>query len=655
MSKKIKVTNLNKKYFEIRDILPDENGMMPTDEISTTILASNQRLLSQCSILYDSLANLRNDREANVRNYFGDQLSTRIPNPDGCGMITERQYCINQGMVPLCVNVIRAQGKSLVGVYLQDKYEPLIVTNIREEQKVGEMLTQVMQNVYHSLNLYRLFPRGYEEFLLSSIPCYRTRYDWVSRKKADDVIVEQCDINRMFWDNNTSGKYFENISLIGYLHDMTIGEVFKLFAKTPRERASIEAIYNQCRNISGQRQQFQQKKGEQTLSFFSPLDPEKCRVIEVWNKENREVFSCHDTGTGEVYTLPYTVESEDEIRAINDERKKELADAGGDPSRAKLIDSQYRNDDVWVVRFMAPNGAVLRQQEDVYLHGSHPFSIGAYPLVDGEVHSLIGDTLNAQRMINRAHMRMEFEEMARAKGFSLVDKEALELSDMTEKVFGRRYTSAKGFAPIKVPKGKSLKDVFAQYNTTGAGTQYGMQKINFYMEIINKITGANGALRGEEAKANTPAALYAQQAANANNNIADGQEWYNGLIEEVDYKILMNILQNYDKDRYLEIVGSEYEREIDYILNHDMRNVLFKISLIKSPSTGVARSQSENMLERLYIDGAIPAELWLEMTSIYGADKTLEKLKIYNQEKAEAAAQQQMIQQANPDVQQPMQ
>ena len=87
---------------------------------------------------------------------------------------------------------------------------------------------------------------------------------------------------------------------------------------------------------------------------------------------------------------------------------------------AALIEYEYKVDQEWVVRYLTPNGYVLHQSVTPYLHGSHPFTIGAYPLVNGEIHSMVGDTINIQRMINRLIMRIEFSRMNDAKGFALV-------------------------------------------------------------------------------------------------------------------------------------------------------------------------------------------------------------------------------------------
>ena len=105
----MKLTKLNAKFYKISNLLPDKYGVLPSTDEAIKMLAYNQKLLTQSSICFDTLQVLKQERNKNVRNYFGDQLSERIPNPDGCGTITEAEYCRNQGMIPLCVNVIRAQ------------------------------------------------------------------------------------------------------------------------------------------------------------------------------------------------------------------------------------------------------------------------------------------------------------------------------------------------------------------------------------------------------------------------------------------------------------------------------------------------------------------------------------------------------------------
>ena len=177
-----------------------------------------------------------------------------------------------------------------------------------------------------------------------------------------------------------------------------------------------------------------------------------------------------------------------------------------------------------------------------------------------------------------------------------------------------------------------------------------MRKIEFYMNIADKVSGTPGAVRGERPVSGTPSSLYAQETANANNNIADYVTWYNGLTERLYYKIMMLILQYYDEERYLKIAGPDFMKEIQYILNSPKRDILCDVALIKSPSTGIARAQTEDMLMAMYQNGDIGRKIFLESTSTYGADKVLEKVIAEEREMAEAQAQQMNAAAADPNA-----
>ncbi len=50
---------------------------------------------------------------------------------------------------------------------------------------------------------------------------------------------------------------------------------------------------------------------------------------------------------------------------------------------------------------MAPDGTVLDEFDSPLKNGSHPFAIKLYPMVDGDVHSLVEDVIDQQRYVNR--------------------------------------------------------------------------------------------------------------------------------------------------------------------------------------------------------------------------------------------------------------
>lgn len=636
------INKRNWKTFSRSNLLPNADGTKPNTQQEDTIFRQNTELLDRFHAMFNSLQDLRLDRARNVRYTFGDQLGDLIQDPDApCQHmgITERQYMMQQGIVPLEMNVIRKMTKALVGVYRQDRIEPNAIARDRNEQKLGEMMSIALQYAYQSNNLQETNARGYEEFLISAVPCFRVGFDWNAERKISDVFVELCDINRMAWDDNTTGQYFENISTIGYLHDMTIGQVLSRFAHSKRDKDAIAQIYKQCKTYyPSNQQQFQRNDTRKTsIQFYTPISEDKCRVIEIWSKEEHEVYVCHDIATGEYYTVD--INQEDYILAENERRVLQMTAVGGNSEDAALIEYEYKVDEEWIVRYLSPNGYILHQEVSPYTHGSHPFAIGAYPLIDGEVHSLVGDTINAQRMINRLTMRIEFSRMNDAKGFLAVRKKVLENSGLTLQEFVNQYTSPKGVVAMDWDD-----EPFKQITSNSAASSGDVQMLQTYFQLMDEITGVHGALRGEKTGSNTPASLYAQQTQNANNNIADGQEWYNGLIRLRDQKMMMVIQQFYQGKRFINIAGKDYSEESKWYDSDKIRNCMFDLALIQSASNGVTRAQNESLLLELLKSGAIDPQTYLESTSAPFSDKLLERMKARQEEQAKQAEQQQIAQ-----------
>ena len=638
----IDINARNWKKFRKSNLLPTKDGFKPTSDFAEKTFDKNERLLENFKAMFDSLVDIKLTRARNIRYTFGDQLSDLIPNPDGNGSITERAYMIKQGMVPLEMNVIRKMVKALVGVYRQDKLEPIAISRDRDEQKLGEMMSIAMQYAYQNNGLYETNARGYEEFLNAALICFRTGFDWYADRKMSDVVVELCDIDRMAWDDNTTGRYFENISTIGYLHDMTFGQILSRFAKNKTQKEQIKHIYKSAMTANKSSiQQFENNdKRKSYIDFYNPLSPDKCRVIEIWSKEEYDSYVCHDLANGEYYAID--VDDEDKIIAENDKRIRKMMELGGDVNDVALIEYEYKVDQEWVVRYLTPNGYVLFQSVTPYAHGSHPFTIGAYPLINGEIHSMVGDTLNVQRMINRLIMRIEFTRMNDAKGFALVKKKLLAESGISIDQFLHQWSSPKGAIamdwdgnedPIKVYNGSS--------NNSGD-----INMLSTYFQLMDEITGVQGALRGEKAGSNTPAALYQQQTANANNNIADGQDWYNGLVLLRDTKMMQVIQQYYEGKRFINIAGKDYSEESKWYDSDKIRNTAFDLSLTQSQSGGVTRAQNEALLLELFKSGAIDSITYLESSSAPFADKLLERIKAKQEEaQKQQAEQQEMMQQ----------
>ena len=350
-----KLTKNNYKRFTRKNLLPNTDGSKPYSAAAEHIFQQNLQLLDRFHKYYDSLQDFRKNRERCKNYYFGDQLSDKVPDPQGCGLVSEEELMKRQGITPMSLNIIRKAVKAVLGVYCQSNFEPLAIARDRDEQKLGEMMSVAMEYVYQNQNLPEINTRGCEEFLLSAMPGFRVGFDTNQERKSSDVVVSLIDDNRIGFDPNTTGQYFENISCIGYLHDMSIGEVLAKFAHSPVETAQIRQIYKDCEmQYTENGQTFSKDTRRSQIDFYRPLQSEQCRVIEIWTKEQFDSFYCHDTAKGEQYFVS-TIE-EQNIIAENNRRILEMVQAGGTAEDAALIEYEYRVEEKWVVRYLTPTG-----------------------------------------------------------------------------------------------------------------------------------------------------------------------------------------------------------------------------------------------------------------------------------------------------------
>ena len=645
-----KITKQNYKKFSRKNLLPKADGTMPTGVAVEKGLRKSQELIDRASRYYSSLQEARDRADRCDRYRSGDQLSDLIPDPKGCGMITEEKYIRDQGMIPMAINIIATPVSNIVGQYVRNPKTPLVIARDRDEQKRGEMMTLTMEYIYEMQNLPQVNARAYDSFLGDAIVAFRVGYDRDDERNTSDVRVSQIDWRRMLWDDNTSGMYFENITCIGYLHDMPKSEVLKRFASSPSDRAKIEAVYAYVQATSAD-QQFRDKDRQRTIDFRTPLNPEHCRVIEIWTKEEIEGeedgWLFHDTAKGE--EILTTDRNDPDIIAENNRRIMEMVAAGGSPEDASLIEfERYCCSSKWVVRYLSPEGYILKEEISPYAHGSHPFVIGAYPLRNGKVHSLVERLIPIQRIYNSTMTSNRYIRMCQAKGGGAANRKILERSGVSIQQFGTAYTDPSATLELDWEPGEEVFKPFPNNANNIVDEQTPLR----CLELVDKLSGNTGANRGETPNSGTPASLYAQMAENGNNNIADIEKWFNGLIAKRDYKIMMVAQQFYKDRRPIRIAGKHYTEESMYYDPEKIKNSMFDLSLVESQTQGVFRAQNENLLISLLQSQMIDLETYLEMSTTPFADKMLERIKAKREEAAQqqaeqdAAAQQQALTQA---------
>lgn len=614
-------------------------------EIEVAVLEQDLQMLEYCAHLYSKGATFRRSRKRNVDFFFGRQLRDLVKNPEGGRDITEEELLRQSGYPQIVCNLIYKIVRAMVSNYSSNTGDPYCVARDRDEQKIGEMLSATLQYIYQKNNLQITNTNSFEEFVISSMVGWRVGYGWDEKRLMNDVYIETLDMNRVFFDDNLSGQYFENVKTIGLVHDMDLGDVEDLCDGNLALINVVKDLYTPDR-MSNVRQLFEEQDSP-TKNFYN-AEPGKCRVIEVWFKREEEATRYWDTLTGEIKIVPRALR--DAIYAENELRQQQMVEFGGNAEDAALCteikDFTYRH---WVCRYMTPEGYIIREIESPYDHNSHPFVIGAHPMIDGEIHSLVEVTIPTQKAINRLLQRIEFMRMASAKGVLIIPEQLLEGKDINQ--VAKTWAKSNGVIALKWKEGIPMpQQIVGNSSNTGD-----MEMVQMQMSLLEDITGVHRAMQGKPAQSGTPAALYAMELQNSQTSTSDIMNWYHGLIRERDLKIVQVFQQFYNTKKYMNLVGSDYSEESKWYDPEKGRDAQVDVNIIEGSSSAMYRSVNEGILMDLMKLGGIDVEMFLESSSMPFSDKLLDKIRAKKKELEQQQAQMQAQgQQPNPMIAQAM-
>jgi hypothetical protein len=562
------------------------------------------------------LEQFRKDRERYYRYTHGDQWSDKI-NVNG-EWITERENIQRAGGVPLTNNLITRYVRTTVGVWLSQSKEPTCTANDHDEQGLGDTMTMALQvNLKNNMSK-KLNARALEEMLVGGMPIQKVSWGW--RKGRWDNWIDNVNPNYFFFDSGMSDVRTWDVNMVGEIHDLDFDEVAEKFAHSENDYAALKHIYNSNRSMDYyDYNRLGESQKRVNVSFLSPYDTNKCRVIELWTIESKPRFRCVDYLNGEIYK----VELKDiaQIDAENRLRMEEGVLEGMNADDVPLIEKEWMIDRYWYCRFLAPTGDVLDEYESPYEHGEHPYVFHPYPYTNGDIHSLVSDVIDQQRYVNR-------------------------LVTLNDKII---RSSAKGvllYPMSMMPKGMSLEDVKASWskpdtvmfyddNASKSGaypqqiankmTNVGItEMLQLQIQMMDDISGVHGALQGKPGFSGQSASLYAQQTANASNSLLDLLECFSQFILDVSKKSVKNIQQFYTTRRQLSISGKRSKINYDPTM---MGNVDFDLSINESAETPIARMANRDILMQLWSAGAIDVKKLLEFGDFDFTAPLLESIK----------------------------
>ena len=614
------INKSERKLLPMSRIAPGRNDAAEIDTVVSAKRYGDRRafdILMEAQYYWSQMDDFRKDRERNKRYTYGFQWDDMIC-VDGKSM-SEEEYIKSQGNVPLKNNLIRRLVRSVLGVYRSQSKEPTCTARDRDEQKLGETMSTILQCNMQLNRMNDVYARTMEEFLISGFIVHRKSYGW--RNGKEDCWTDYVQPNNFFIDNNMRDFRGWDVSVLGEVHDISFGQLCEQFASSPQEYRQLRDIYKWAARkdyIATYAERFGYSRLE-NYDFLFTSEPGRCRVIEIWRKEQKPRYRCHDYQNGDIFKI-----DEDDYAQVvlteNEERMRMAKEAGMPEDEVPLIKATWFVDDYWYFYYLSPFGDILREGETPYEHGSHPYVFKAYPFIDGEIHSFVADVIDQQRYTNRLITLYDWIMRASAKGVLMMPEDCLpdgvSIDDIAES-----WTEFNGVIVYKPSKSGKVPEQVAN-NSTNIGIA---ELLNMQLKFFEDISGVTGALQGKPGYSGESASHYNQQTENATKSLLDLLECFSCFVVDGAYKDVKNMQQFYDSKRVFNIAGKS-GAQIEYDPKK-IRDVEFDLSITESTSTPAYRHLANDMLMQLYQSQAISVEQLLEHGDFPFADELLQSIK----------------------------
>lgn len=587
---------------------------------------TDYELLQRCWQAWNNLEAVRVTRDRAKRYCYGDQWgdTVRVYKNGYYYDMTEREYLKRKGSVPLSNNVMVSILNTLVGMYAKQGTEPVCFARTRSSQSLSDMMSATMQCNWQNTQMEDLLKHALEDYLIGGVMVCRETYE-DRTQEIEDSWTDYIEPNYVFWEGGSDPRHLD-LSLIGVLHDESVNDLYKKFARE-EYGLSIDDL-NRIFDIDPDNSQTEGTMHNDTndLSNISFDIPSKrghyVRVIEAWTTETKYRYQCYDpiaTNESDAY---FRIECDDkvliaELNAKNVERKKQYDLMGVPPEDRAYITAKKVADKYWYYTFMAPDGTVLCRGETPYDFKSHPFTVKFYPYVNGEIHPFMGNVIDQQRYVNRLIIMTDMAIRSSTKGLMLVPTQVLD--GMTPDEFAEQATEYDGimFYTPKATLPNSRPDVITS-NAVNLGTN---ELLQIELNLMREVSNVSGALQGKTPTAGTSASRYAQESQNASTSLYSILKDMESFTECVAQKKCMMIKQYYDNGRPIFNRDNTYPMEYDRLA---ARDIMFKISIKNAAATASYQNNINDKLDRLLEMGAINIVQYLQNLNEPFADKLLQ-------------------------------
>lgn len=493
----------------INDNMTDNRGGAP----SGTVAAADAAVFAAAYEAWCAGAELRRARMRYKDFTYGRQWGDMIETPSG-HVMTEGEYSRICGRTPQTNNIIRQLVKTIVG-----RFRAMLREGDAAHEGGGST-TGEMADIRRANALDEMDARMLEEFLISGcaiqrVVCERRLHDSTPGIWIDNVSPARFFVNRFHdprsWD----------IELVGMLHDMSLTEAVMRFAHGNDDRRSDIIKAFSSVSVPKGLGRCDAPGGVESPDFH--LAPEgRCRVIEVWTLESREVLHVSDGAGGSDFM-------------VDPSQARQLEQINAGRARRGVAELRWRSGTtlVWCFRFFAPDGTLLDRGISPYTHGMHPFVVKFFPMTDGEVHSFVEDVVDQQRHVNRLLTLIDHIMTFSAKGVLLYPISAKPKEYSWERIVSE-WSCCNGVVPY-VPSG-DIKPAQVVSNGADAGAH---KLLSLELELLDRISGVGDALRGGNPDTNEGAAKYESRVNNSVTALLDIIDSFNAFRAARDAKIMM--------------------------------------------------------------------------------------------------------------------
>lgn len=417
---------------------------------------------------------LRRRRQRYKRYTYGDQWSDPATAADGSA-VTEGDLASHNGQQPLTNNLIRQLVKCVIG-------------NFRGSMTAPEPVPAAETTGRNSLD--ELDARMLEEFLISGCAIQRVTVE--KRMAGEGVWVDNVSPASFFINRFTDPRGLD-IELVGMLHSLSFREVMMRYGTDASRAALIKAEYSGGEQLSGLQEGV--SLGDSAAMEFFTAPRHRCRVIEVWTLESRNVLRCHDPEQASAFTV--AADCLESLMVVNAARQRECRPEVTIDPRTTMR---------WHCRFFTPGGRVLEEYDSPYPHGLHPFAVKFYPLTDGEVHSFVEDIIDQQRHINRLITLMDSIMAHSAKGVLLFPA-GQKPECMSWQQLGSLWASCNGIIPYEPNRcDGEPRQIISAGQDAGASRLLELQ-----MQMFNQISGVSEAMKGQSSQGASSTSMFDAQ------------------------------------------------------------------------------------------------------------------------------------------------